>query len=90
MSLDPTVTAVALVWAGILVVVGSLRLLRSRDLVTAAAVLSFLGTLLVIFLAIVSFRSDTPYYLDAALAVALLAYIGTIATLRYYRSGSPF
>lgn len=90
MSLDPVVTTVALIWTGVLVIAGGIRLLRSRDLVMAAAALSFLGTLLVILLTVVTLQADNPYYLDAALAVALLAFIGTVATLRYHRSGSPF
>lgn len=84
------VTAIALVWSGLLLVAGGVRLLRDRDVVSATIALSWLGTLLVILLAVISFRSESPYYLDAALAVGLLSFVGTLATLRYHRRGTTF
>lgn len=87
MTVEPIVLTVALVWAAALLLLGGVSMLRSRDVVTASVGLSWLGTVLVGLLAIVAYREERAYYLDAALAVALLSFVGAIATLRYYRRG---
>ena len=46
--------------------------------------------LVVALLAMLSYLRDVGYYLDAAVALALLSFIATVATARYLSSGGPF
>jgi multicomponent Na+:H+ antiporter subunit F len=50
------------------------------------AVNSF-GTATVLFIAVLSFASGRPEFLDLALLYALLNFIGTIAVLKYFKYG---
>jgi len=59
---------------------------------TAGRILAFdtLTLILVAFLVLYGNARDTPYYLDAALILALLAFIGTLAAARYYGERKMF
>jgi multicomponent Na+:H+ antiporter subunit F len=52
--------------------------------------LDVLTLLLVAFLILYSDANETPYYLDAALALALLSFISTLASARYHSEGRIF
>jgi multicomponent Na+:H+ antiporter subunit F len=84
------VIAVALGWMTLLLVAGGVLLLRSRDMLQRIIVSDLLASIVIAILALVSYWRHTSYYLDAALAVALLSFVSTLAAARYYAEGSPF
>ncbi|WP_216638701.1 monovalent cation/H+ antiporter complex subunit F [Mycobacterium asiaticum] len=81
---------VALVWNTLLLVAGGLVLLRARDVVQRVVALDLLAALVVSLLALLCYYHHQPYYLDAAVALALLSFVATVAAARYLGSGGPF
>jgi multisubunit Na+/H+ antiporter MnhF subunit len=74
----------AFVWMTGLFVVGVAAVIR---LPTTAGRILALDTLTLILVALLVLYADalhSPYYLDAALILALLAFIGTVAVARYH------
>lgn len=41
-------------------------------------------------LALLSYVRGQPYYFDAAMALALMSFVATVATARYLDKGGPF
>jgi multicomponent Na+:H+ antiporter subunit F len=82
--------AVALAWMTLLLVAGGLLLLRSRDMLQRIIVSDLLASIAIALLALLSYWRHTAYYLDAALALALLSFVSTLAVARYYAEGRPF
>jgi multisubunit Na+/H+ antiporter MnhF subunit len=75
---------VAAVWMTALLAVcaGAVALLRS----TSSRILA-LDTLTLVLVALLVLYADSqrsPYYLDAALVLALLSFLGTLAAARYF------
>lgn len=86
----PTVLVdIALVWVTVLLVAGGLLLVRARDVLQRVVALDLLAVLVVSLLALLSYRQEQPYYFDAAVALALLSLVATIAAARYLASGRP-
>jgi multicomponent Na+:H+ antiporter subunit F len=85
-----TVVVVALAWMTLLLVCGGLMLLRSRDMLQRIVAFDLLASIVIALLALLSYLRDTSYYLDAALALALLSFVSTLAAARHYAEGSPF
>jgi multicomponent Na+:H+ antiporter subunit F len=81
---------VVLTWMTLLLVGGGLLLLRSRDMLQRIIVSDLLASIVIALLALLSYLRDTSYYLDAALALALLSFVSTLAAARYYAEGGPF
>jgi multicomponent Na+:H+ antiporter subunit F len=79
----------ALIWVTVLVVVGGLALLRGEDVLQRLIALDLLAVLVVALLALLSYLRDVPHYLDAAVALALLSLVATVATARYLATGGP-
>ena len=79
----------ALVWATLLLVAGGLVLIRARDVLQRIIALDLLAVLVITLLALLSYRRDQPYLMDAAVALSLLSFIATVAAARYLRSGGP-
>jgi multicomponent Na+:H+ antiporter subunit F len=77
------VLVVAFAWATLLLVAGALLLLRARDSLTRLLALDVLGTIVIVLLSVLSYLNDASYYIDSALAVALLSFTATIVTGRY-------
>jgi multicomponent Na+:H+ antiporter subunit F len=80
----------ALVWVTLLLVTGGLVLLRARDAVQRLVAMDLLAVLVIALLALLSYLRDQPYYFDAAVALALLSLVSTVAAARYLSSGGPF
>lgn len=49
-----------------------------------------LASIVIALLALLSYLRHTSYYLDAALALALLSFVSTLAAARHYAEGGPF
>jgi multicomponent Na+:H+ antiporter subunit F len=80
----------ALVWVTLLLVAGGLALIRARDVLQRVIAFDLLAVLVVALLAMLSYLRDVGYYLDAAVALALLSFVATVAAARYLSSGGPF
>ena len=84
------VAAVALAWATLLLVGGGVLLLRSRDTLHRVLALDVLVSIVVVLLTALSYLHDVSFYVDAALALALLAFVATLAATRHVMRGRPF
>lgn len=80
----------AMIWVTVLLVAGGLVLARARDVLRRVLALDLLAVLVVALLALLSFFWDVGYYLDVAVALALLSFVATVAAARYLASGGPF
>ena len=77
------ILTIAFTWAAVLLVAGGLLLLRSSGALARVLALDVLSTILIIVLTTLSYVNDVPYYIDAALALALLSFAATIVAARY-------
>jgi multicomponent Na+:H+ antiporter subunit F len=81
---------IALVWATLLLLGGSILLLRAKDAMHRILALDVLVSIVVALLTILSYQRDVSYYIDAALALALLSFTATLVVARYLTRGRPF
>ena len=81
---------IAVVWATLLLFGGGVLLLRSRDALHRVLALDVLGAIVIMLLTALSYVREVSYYIDAALALALLAFTATFVTVRYLTRGGPF
>jgi len=86
---DP-VAAVALAWTTLLLLGGGVVLLRSRDTLHRVLALDVLVSIVVVLLTVLSYLRDVSYYVDAALALALLSFVATLVAVRHVTRGRPF
>jgi multicomponent Na+:H+ antiporter subunit F len=84
------VLAIALGWAVLLLGGGGVLLLRARDTLHRVLALDVLVSIVVAMLALLSYRRDVSFYIDAALALALLSFTATLAAARHVTRGRPF
>ena len=80
----------AMIWLALLLLGTILLVLRARSTMVRLLAADVLTLLLVAVLVLFAQREGSAYYLDAALILALLSFIGVVAAGRYYRSGRPF
>jgi multicomponent Na+:H+ antiporter subunit F len=59
------------------------RLVRGPSLSDRVVALDFIGALAVSFIALYTISSRNAVYLDAAVVIALIAFLGTVAFARY-------
>lgn len=88
--MSDAIITIALVWSIVLLSLTVLAVLRapnsfSRILALDTAALMLIGVLLML-----ARRDDEPYYLDAALMLAALSFVSTIASARYRAENRPF
>lgn len=84
------VLVVALGWATLLVLAGGVLLLRAEGILHRILALDVLVSLVIVLLTILSYLNDVSYYLDAALALALLSFTATLVAARHVIRGRPF
>lgn len=84
------VAIVATGWATLLLVGGGLLLLRAPDTLHRVLALDVLVAIVVVLLTALSYVRDVSYYVDAALALALLSFAATLVAARYVQRGRPF
>ena len=84
------VAAIAFAWATLLLVGGGLLLLRASDAMHRILALDVLVVIVIALLTILSYLRDVSYYIDAALALALLSFTATLVVARYVTRGRPF
>lgn len=84
------VAAIAVGWATLLILAGGLLLLRSHDTLHRILALDVLVAILIALLTILSYWQGVSYYIDAALALALLSFTATLVVARHTTRGRPF
>jgi multicomponent Na+:H+ antiporter subunit F len=73
----------ALAWVAGLMLVVAIALVRVATLVKRLVLMDLSVMMLVCLLVILSVRRDETYFLDAALALSLLSFVGTVAVTSY-------
>jgi len=74
----------AFAWMTVLLVVGVAAIIRLRSTASRILALDMTTLILVALLVLYADANRSSYYLDAALVLALLAFVGTLALSRYY------
>ncbi len=82
--------AAAAIWMTGLLAVAVVYVVRARSVMVRILALDTLTLILVAFLILYADATRTPYYLDAALALALLSFVSTLAAARYHAEGRIF
>ena len=82
-----TLFAAAAIWMTVLLAVTVLFAIRSRSGAVLILAVDTLTLVLVALLVLYSAVNERPYYLDAALALALVSFVGTIAAARQLAVG---
>jgi multicomponent Na+:H+ antiporter subunit F len=77
------VEPVVFVMIGVAVLLVFVRLVRVPSLSDRVIALDLIAVLAVGLIAMVAFEADQPVFLDAAIALALVAFLGTVAFARY-------
>ena len=80
----------SILWIAGLLAVVLLQVIATRSTLTRILALDTLSTLLIALLAVYAHATSTSYALDAALVLAALSFVGTIAAVRFYTSGRLF
>ena len=75
---------VAFVWMTVLLVVSAAAVVRLRTTARRILALDMLTLILVALLVLYSDSERSPYYMDAALVLSLLAFLATLALGRYH------
>jgi multicomponent Na+:H+ antiporter subunit F len=83
--IHPVVLALAMVWGVLLLAACVWMAIRAATLAERLVAFDAVALVLIVTLALLSARSGRGYYLDAALALALLSFVSTIAVARYIR-----
>ena len=84
------VVDIAAGWATLLLFGGGLLLLRAPDTLHRVLALDVIVAIVIILLTLLSYLRGRSYYIDAALALALLALTSTLVAARYVVRGGPF
>jgi multicomponent Na+:H+ antiporter subunit F len=74
----------AFVWITVLLVVSAAAVVRLRSTARRILALDMLTLILVALLVLYSESQRSPYYMDAALVLSLLAFVATLALGRYH------
>jgi multicomponent Na+:H+ antiporter subunit F len=77
-------------WLAVLLGVLVVRLARAETTGQRILTLDLVTLVLIALLAIAAAEDRKPYALDAALALALLSFVATLAAARYYETRRPF
>ncbi len=80
----------AALWMTALLVVTVVLVIRARSSLSRILALDMVILILVALLVLFSDANGVSYYLDAALVLALLSVIATIAAARYHSEGRLF
>jgi multicomponent Na+:H+ antiporter subunit F len=88
--MPPPVFNLALVWLAALLAVTIVLVIRARSVMVRLLAADTLTLVLVAVLVLFAHREGSAFYLDAALILALLSFVGVVAAARYYRTGRPF
>jgi multicomponent Na+:H+ antiporter subunit F len=79
-----------IVWLALLLGVVTVHLARAKTTAQRILALDLMTIVLVGLLALAAGEDARSYPLDAALALALLGFVATLAACRYYEDRGPF
>jgi multisubunit Na+/H+ antiporter MnhF subunit len=85
-----TVFYLAAIWMAGLLGAAIVLIIRAADVLTKILALDTVSLLLIAMLILYGDARRSSYYLDAALILALLSFVSTIAAVRYQRDGKVF
>ncbi len=80
----------AAAWMTLLLGVSVVYVIRARSTMVRILALDTLTLILIAFLILFADATGSPYYLDAAVALALLSFVATVAAARYHSEGRVF
>jgi multicomponent Na+:H+ antiporter subunit F len=80
----------ATAWLLGLVAITAVLIVGARSRTVRLLALDTLTMIVVALLVLYTYAERTAYYLDAALVLALLAFVGTVAAARYASEGEVF
>ncbi|MCP6582423.1 monovalent cation/H+ antiporter complex subunit F, partial [Klebsiella pneumoniae] len=75
--MDETIFAASAIWATVLLAVTIIALVRARAAMLRILLADTVTLILVALLLLYAERVDRPYFLDAALALAMLSFVAT-------------
>lgn len=79
-----------MIWMTGLLITTIVLVIRARTAMTRILALDTLALVLIALLALYTVTTETSYYLDAAILLALLSFIATLVASRYYSEGRIF
>ncbi len=74
----------AFAWMTVLLVIGVAAVIRLRSTAGRILALDTVTLILVALLVLYAAANRSPYYMDAALVLSLLAFVATLALARYH------
>ncbi len=77
-------------WLALLLGISAVQVVRARTNAQRLLALDLVVLVLIGMLALIAGENRKPYPLDAALALALLSFVATLAAARYYGDRRPF
>lgn len=80
----------AILWIAVLAGVTMFVIIRADSMITRILALDTLGVMLVAVLVLFAGAREVAFYLDAALLLALFAFIQTMVAARYHSEGVFF
>lgn len=78
------------IWMTILLLVTIVLVIRAKTPMIRVLALDTLSLVLIGLLVLYTITTETSYYLDAAILLALLSFIATLVASRYYSEGRIF
>jgi len=78
---------IALVWMTVMLGVCVLEVVKAKSLLVRMLALDTLTLVLVAVLVLYATTQDATYFLDAALILALVSFLGTVVAARYHSEG---
>lgn len=79
---------VAMIAVLVALALATFRALAGPNVFDRVLAANFIGTLAVLFLAVLGFLNERPQFLDVGLVYAFLNIIGTYAVLKFFRYGA--
>jgi multicomponent Na+:H+ antiporter subunit F len=79
-----------ILWLAVLLGIVIVRMARAPTTGERILALDLLTLVLIALLALTAGEDQRSYALDAALGLALLSFVATLAACRYYEDGRPF
>jgi multicomponent Na+:H+ antiporter subunit F len=83
------VTPTALVTLGVALLIAVVRVVRGPTLPDRIVAMDLLGVLMVGLIVVLAASTQVPATLDAAIVIALIGFVGTIAYATYVQRGRP-
>ena len=83
------VTQTALVTLGVALLIAVVRLVKGPTLPDRIVAMDLVGVLVVGLIVVLAASSQVPATLDAAIVIALIGFVGTIAYATYVERGHP-